>query len=133
LEPVGERKPGVIYGLGNIIENAIDFASSEVEVAARWSADDVTVTVADDGPGFAPELMDSIGEPYVSTRRLNDKREKEHSGLGLGFFIARTLLERSGASVNFSNRPAPQHGAVIRVTWPRKAFERRNIFLRTMQ
>lgn len=132
LEPVGERKPGVIYGLGNIIENAIDFAASEVEVSARWSAEDVSVTIADDGPGFSPDLMDSIGEPYVSTRRLHEKREKEHSGLGLGFFIAKTLLERSGASVNFSNRPAPQHGAVIVVTWPRKAFERRNIFLRTM-
>jgi len=131
LEPVGVRKPGVIYGLGNIIENAIDFAESEVEVAARWSADDVTVTIADDGPGFPLELMDSLGEPYVSTRRLHDRREKEHSGLGLGFFIAKTLLERSGASVNFSNRPAPDHGAVILVTWPRKAFERRNIFLPT--
>lgn len=128
-EPVGERRPGVIYGLGNIIENAVDFAESEVEVTARWSAEDVTVTIADNGPGFPPELMDNIGEPYVSTRRLQDKREKEHSGLGLGFFIAKTLLERSGASVNFSNRPSPRHGAIILVAWPRKAFERRNIFV----
>jgi two-component system sensor histidine kinase RegB len=130
VEPVGERRPGVIYGLGNILENAVDFAASEVEVTARWSADEVIVTIADDGPGFPPELMDSIGEPYISTRRLQDKREKEHSGLGLGFFIAKTLLERSGASVNFSNRPAPRHGAIILVSWPRKAFERRSMFLR---
>lgn len=126
LEPVGERKPGVIYGLGNIIENAIDYAAAEVEVTARWSSDDVTVTIADDGPGFPLELMDSIGEPYVSSRRFHEKREKEHSGLGLGFFIAKTLLERSGASVNFSNRAEPRHGAVVRVIWPRKVFERRN-------
>ncbi|MEQ1718688.1 MAG: ActS/PrrB/RegB family redox-sensitive histidine kinase [Hyphomicrobium sp.] len=132
VEPVGERRPGVIYGLGNILENAVDFASTEVEVTARWSADEVTVTIADDGPGFLPELMDSIGEPYISTRRLQDKRDKEHSGLGLGFFIAKTLLERSGASVNFSNRPAPRHGAIILVSWPRNAFERRNMFLRMM-
>lgn len=128
IEPVGERRPGVIYGLGNILENAVDFATSEVEIAARWSADDVTVTIADDGPGFPAEVMDTIGEPYVSTRRFSEKREREHSGLGLGFFIAKTLLERSGASVNFSNRPEPRHGAVITVAWPRKAFERRSGF-----
>lgn len=124
-EPVGERRPGVIYGLGNIVENAVDFAKSEVEIAAKWGDAEVTVTVADDGPGFPAELMDSIGEPYVSTRAFNTKREKEHSGLGLGFFIAKTLLERSGASVSFSNRPAPRHGAVVLVAWPRDAFERR--------
>ena len=124
-EPVGERRPGVIYGLGNIVENAVDFAKSEVEIAAKWGDAEVTVTVADDGPGFPAELMDSIGEPYVSTRAFNAKREKEHSGLGLGFFIAKTLLERSGASVSFSNRPAPRHGAVVLVAWPRDAFERR--------
>ena len=125
-EPVGERRPGVIYGLGNIIENAVDFATSEVEIGARWSESDVIVTIADDGPGFPAELMDSIGEPYVSTRRMQEKRETEHSGLGLGFFIAKTLLERSGAAVVCSNRPAPRQGAVIQVSWSRQAFERRN-------
>ncbi|MGL4397197.1 MAG: ActS/PrrB/RegB family redox-sensitive histidine kinase [Hyphomicrobium sp.] len=123
-EPLGQRRPGVIYGLGNLIENAVDFAATEVDVSARWDGDSVVVTISDDGPGFAPELMDSIGEPYVSSRRFHQKRAKEHSGLGLGFFIAKTLLERSGASVAFSNRPAPAHGAVIAVKWPRAAFER---------
>lgn len=123
-EPVGERRPGVIYGLGNIIENAVHFADAEVEVAARWSDTEVTVTISDDGPGFPPELMDSIGEPYISTRPLQQKRESEHSGLGLGFFIAKTLLERSGANVGFANRPAPRHGAVVLIAWPRAAFER---------
>lgn len=124
-EPVGERRPGVIYGLGNIIENAVDFASSTVNLDARWSNAEVVVTLSDDGPGFAPELMDTIGEPYVTTRRLEDEGEDAHSGLGLGFFIARTLLERSGATVNFSNRPGPQTGAVIQILWTRPAFEAR--------
>lgn len=123
-EPVGERRPGVIYGLGNIIENAVDFAETAVEIEAVWSAGDVTVTISDDGPGFPAELMDTIGEPYVSTRRFNEKRQKEHSGLGLGFFIAKTLLERSGAAVLFSNRDAPLRGAVVQVSWPRPVFER---------
>ena len=82
-----------------------------------------SVTISDDGPGFAPELMDTIGEPYVTSRRYQDRGDKGHSGLGLGFFIAKTLLERSGASVNFSNRAEPLHGAIIQIVWPRKAFE----------
>jgi two-component system sensor histidine kinase RegB len=125
LEPVGQRRPGVIYGLGNIIENAIDFAASEVEIDARWGAESVVITISDDGPGFAPELMDTIGEPYITTRRFQDKGAKAHSGLGLGFFIAKTLLERSGATVSFANRPSPRTGAVISISWPRSSFEMR--------
>lgn len=122
-EPVGYRRPGVIYGLGNIIENAVGFAATEVSLAARWNNDSVVVTITDDGPGFAPDVMDSIGEPYVSTRRFDDKGEKGHGGLGLGFFIAKTLLERSGASVNFTNQAEPRTGAVIQIAWARSAFE----------
>ena len=123
-EPIGTRRPGVIYGLGNIIENAIDFAGSRVEFTAEWDGDTVVVTVADDGPGFKPEVIDSLGEPYVTTRSAGTKkRDGEHSGLGLGFFIAKTLLERSGARLSLENLPAPHHGAVVRVIWPRQVFE----------
>ncbi len=122
-EPLGHRRPGVIYGLGNLIENATGFAASEVQIDARWTDNDVIVTISDDGPGFAPELMDTIGEPYVTSRRYQDRGDKGHSGLGLGFFIAKTLLERSGASVNFSNRNEPLTGAIVQVAWPRGAFE----------
>ena len=124
-EPVGERRPGVIYGFGNIIENAVDFAASAVEIDAKWSGAEVAVTISDDGPGFPPELMDAIGEPYISSRRFDTKREADHSGLGLGIFIAKTLLERSGATVTYSNRLEPLTGAIIRVSWPRSAFEAR--------
>jgi two-component system, sensor histidine kinase RegB len=124
-EPVGERRPGVIYGLGNIIENAVDFAVATVSIDARWNRALVTVTITDDGPGFPAELMDTIGEPYVTTRRLEDEGEEGHSGLGLGFFIAKTLLERSGATVGFSNQPEPKSGAIVEVTWTRAAFEAR--------
>jgi two-component system, sensor histidine kinase RegB len=125
-EPVGERRPGVIYGLGNLLENAVDFAKSEVFVTARWSADRVVVTLVDDGPGFAPDLIDTLGEPYVTTRPSRTRAAKEAgkpSGLGLGFFIAKTLLERSGAELTLENRPKPDVGAVVRITWPRSAYE----------
>jgi two-component system sensor histidine kinase RegB len=122
--PMGARNPAVLYGLGNILENAIDYAQARVEVTADWSDDDVAVTISDDGPGFAPEILDRIGEPYVkSTKRRRMNAGGETTGLGLGFFIAKTLLERSGATVEFENRPYPDRGAVIRVRWPRGEFE----------
>lgn len=123
-EPVGARRPGVIYGLGNLIENAVHFAAREVRILAEWSAGQVVVTISDDGPGFRPEVIDNLGEPYVTTRpAAGRKRDGEASGLGLGFFIAKTLLERSGARLHLDNRPAPGHGAIVRITWPRSAFE----------
>jgi two-component system, sensor histidine kinase RegB len=127
LEPVMLRRPGMIYGLGNIIENAVDFAKTTVEIRARWSQAAVTITIVDDGPGFAPELIETLGEPYVSTRRQNAlQKEGKAGGLGLGFFIAKTLLERSGAVLALENRPEPEQGAVVTITWPRDTFERQD-------
>ena len=94
-------------------------------VAAQWSEDAVEVTISDDGPGFAPEIMDRIGEPYVSSRRRNPaEADEKPAGLGLGFFIAKTLLERSGATLSFENRAIPERGAVVRLRWRRSDFER---------
>ncbi|MGI9523916.1 MAG: ActS/PrrB/RegB family redox-sensitive histidine kinase [Hyphomicrobiaceae bacterium] len=121
-EPHGERNPGLIYGLGNLIENAVDFARSEVQIRASWGGGIVLIEVIDDGPGFAGEVFDHVGEPYVTTRPSN-KGTGDQTGLGLGFFIAKTLLERSGASLEFDNRSEPEHGAIVRISWPRDAFE----------
>ncbi|MGA2128196.1 MAG: ActS/PrrB/RegB family redox-sensitive histidine kinase [Xanthobacteraceae bacterium] len=123
-EPIGAHNPAILYGLGNLLENAVDFAKGLVEVKAHWSTDEVTVAISDDGPGFSSEVMDRIGEPYVTTRGDRTQMEGEVTGLGLGFFIAKTLLERSGATLAFTNRAVPDSGAVIRVTWPRADFER---------
>ncbi|MGH6937145.1 MAG: ActS/PrrB/RegB family redox-sensitive histidine kinase, partial [Methylocella sp.] len=92
-EPVCRRNPGILYGLGNLIENAVDFAASEVRIVAQWNAAWVTMVIEDDGPGFSPDVVGRVGEPYVTTR--NDRRAKteEGTGLGLGLFIAKTLLE----------------------------------------
>ena len=96
-EPVGQRNPGVIYGLGNLVENAVDFARKSVTVRWRWNEAVVTFSITDDGPGFPPEIIDRIGEPYMSTRQGTEPG----GGLGLGLFIAKTLLERSGATLVF--------------------------------
>lgn len=117
-----ERRPGVIYGLGNIIENATEFAKSRVDVTAAWGSSGLVVTIADDGPGFPAEIMDNIGEPYVTTRPAETEDgvlDEDSTGLGLGFFIAKTLLERSGATVGLANRTRGGAGAVVTVSWPR--------------
>ncbi|BAB51781.1 MULTISPECIES: ActS/PrrB/RegB family redox-sensitive histidine kinase [Mesorhizobium] len=117
-EPVGRRNPGVIYGLGNLVENAVDFARKSVTV--RWSWDEATVifSIIDDGPGFPPEIIDRIGEPYMSTRQGTEAG----GGLGLGLFIAKTLLERSGATLDFRNSSGLGEGAVVQISWPRSVF-----------
>ena len=123
-EPVGARNPTILYGLGNLLENAVDFATERVDIFARWNSDSVTVTISDDGPGFAPEIIERIGEPYVTSRRPRRNEDvTEGGGLGLGFFIAKTLLERSGATLSFDNRATPEHGAVVSIQWARTDFE----------
>ena len=123
-EPVGTRNPAILYGVGNILENAVDFARSAVDVDAWWNNDAVEIVISDDGPGFAPDILKRIGEPYLSRRRPGaEEAQDERSGLGLGVFIARTLLERTGAKVSFANQTFPDHGAVVRIAWPRDRFE----------
>lgn len=130
-EPIGERLPGVIYGVGNIIENAVDFSTSCVDVTVNWSPSEVTIVIADDGPGFPPDVLDRLGDPYVTTRQTPSvKRRDGRTGLGLGFFIAKTLLERSGATLLLENKAVAKGagteangtGAIVSIKWPRSAF-----------
>lgn len=122
-EPVGTRNPAILYGVGNILENAVDFARKAVEVNAWWNKETVEIVISDDGPGFAPDILKRIGEPYLSRRRPTEDPQSGRRGLGLGVFIARTLLERTGAKVSFRNRTFPDHGAVVQIAWPRDRFE----------
>ena len=122
-EPRCARNPGIIYGLGNLIENAVDFAASRVRIEARWTRGAIRIEVADDGPGFSPEVLAKLGEPYVTTRAIERRARSEEGGLGLGLFIAKTLLERSGAVVSMTNAETPAAGARIAIAWPRAAFE----------
>lgn len=123
--PVSTRNPGILYGLGNLIENALDFAKSTIVVLANWNEHEVRVVIRDDGPGFAREVLSRLGDPYVTTRRLKTESVKERSrgGLGLGLFIAKTLLERSGARFEIQNANPPDQGAVVTIIWSRAGYE----------
>ncbi|MHA1529598.1 MAG: ActS/PrrB/RegB family redox-sensitive histidine kinase [Alphaproteobacteria bacterium] len=147
-EPMAARRPELIHGLRNVIQNAVDFAASTVWVDIDVNAGELRIAVGDDGPGFSPDILPRLGEPYVSTRRRGERREpdpesgsesrsepgSEYEGMGLGLFIARTLLERTGARVTFANggdarrrrsagRDTPlgltnPPGAIIEMIWP---------------
>jgi two-component system, sensor histidine kinase RegB len=122
-EPVLGRNVGLLYGLGNLIENAVQYAHAEVRVVARWNRGSVTVTIIDDGPGFPPELVTRLGEPYLtSPARHVAQPGPRAGGLGLGIFIAKTLLERTGARLFFENEAATG-SATVRIVWSRKAIE----------
>jgi len=115
------RRPEVIHAMTSIVENAVDFARAEVLVIARFDQRSVVIEVRDDGPGFSAEVLAKLGEPYVTTRPGAEGSRTGHIGMGLGFFIAKTLLERTGATVDFRN--GRRGGAGVSARWPRSALE----------
>lgn len=128
LEPVILRRPEIIHGLRNLIQNAVDFARSTVWVEAEWTGLSIIVRVVDDGDGYTPDVLSRIGDPFVRARRSEAElaRRPGYDGMGLGLFIAKTLLERSGATLTFSNGSDPfldpeerpmRSGAVVKVVW----------------
>ncbi|MFG6079716.1 ActS/PrrB/RegB family redox-sensitive histidine kinase [Paracoccus litorisediminis] len=120
--PSIQRDAALIHGLRNLIQNAVDFASVEVLIEAKADRREIRLRIADDGPGFPLAILPRLGSPFLTTRpRSEDGRSYE--GMGLGLFIAKTLLERSGAAVRFGNR---QRGAQVTVTWPREVIEAKN-------
>ena len=123
-EPVVRRNVGLLYGLGNLVENATHFARSNVVIDAGWDEGAIELTVVDDGPGFPPDLLTRLGEPYLTTR-ARETESGEARGLGLGIFIAKTLLGRTGARLSFEN-VAFEGGARVRISWPRNAIETQN-------
>jgi len=114
-EPPVRRSPEIMHGLNNLIQNAVQFARSEVSVTTHWDKTDVTVEVDDDGPGFPAHLLGRLGEPYLSTRA------GAANHMGLGIFIAQSLLERSGAELTFDN--LVEGGAHVVISWNRANLE----------
>lgn len=128
-QPVVLRRPELIHGLRNLIQNAVDFARANVWVEAEWTAAAVTVTIVDDGEGYPPHILGRIGDPFLRQRRSGAEAAERpgYDGMGLGLFIAKTLLERTGAEMAFANGADPfltdaerpeRGGAIVEVVWP---------------
>ncbi len=132
-QPIILRRPEVIHGLRNLIQNAVDFSRDTVWIESDWNADSVTIRIMDNGKGYPPHLLGRIGDPLMRRRGHGfDPNRPEYEGMGLGLFIAKTLLERSGADLSFANGTdsfradvalAPRTGAFVEVAWPRTALE----------
>lgn len=128
------RKPEIIHGLRNLIQNAVDFASANVWVESMWTDDLISIQIIDDGRGIPVHLLGRIGDPFMRKRRSTaEKKERPgYEGMGLGLFIAKTLLERSGAELSFANGTDPfrsdgeevrKRGAIVEVVWPRSKID----------
>ena len=139
-QPLIQRRPEIIHGLRNMIQNAIDFANNKVWIVLSWSETDIKITINDDGPGFPLQMISRIGDPFVSYRKASSPRLKQidYQGMGLGLFIAKTLLERTNAKLSFSNGGAKeienskngtQIGAIVEIVWLRSDIEAQNNFL----
>lgn len=126
-QPLMLRRPEIVHGLRNLIQNAVDFAQTKVEVESTWTPSHMIVRIRDDGPGFPASVIGRIGDPFVRRRRASADAERRpgYEGMGLGLFIAKTLLERSGARISFANAGTRRHqtGAIVVVEWPRDAVE----------
>ena len=120
--PDVRRLPEMVHAFAAFAENAADFALDEVRVSARFDEKSIVIETRDDGPGFAPEIIAKLGEPYITTRPAGEHSPTHHQGMGLGVFIAKTLLERAGAKVSFGN-DEEYGGAVVTVVWPRGIIE----------
>lgn len=137
-QPELVRRPEIIQGLRNLVQNAVDFARAAVWIDIDWTADIIRARIGDDGPGYPPEVIGRIGEPFVRRRPAGPAERPGYEGMGLGLFIAKTLLERSGARLDFRNgSAAPREiavagppefarptGAIVTVTWPRARVTR---------
>jgi len=120
-----KRSAGLHYGLGNLVDNAVEFSSSKVEITLSWDDENVLLKISDDGPGFPPGLLTKLGEPFVTSR--GPKRRARRPGMGLGLFIPKTLLARTGADVQLANASSEdirRSGADVFVSWDRAALKR---------
>lgn len=135
-QPEIRRAPEIIHGLRNLIQNAVDFAKEQVWIEVRWTEEQLLVRVIDDGDGYPPDLIGRIGEPFVRRRKpeRGTAQRSQYEGMGLGLFIAKTLLERTGATILFANGHDPflkfegdvqGYGAIVEVAWKRKRTEQR--------
>lgn len=127
-QPTILRRPEVIHGLRNLIQNAVDFARSTVWIDGEWTERSITIRIVDDGEGYPPQVIGRIGDPFVRSRRsVQDLAQRpEYEGMGLGLFIAKTLLERTGAELSFANASDPfltpeerpeRCGAIVELVW----------------
>jgi two-component system sensor histidine kinase RegB len=108
----------IVYGLRNFIGNANKFSKSKVYINLKSDSDFTEVIIEDDGEGYPKDVLSKIGEPYIKSYKSSDKSK---SGLGLGIFIGKTLLEKNYANILCRNSKT-RNGAEVSIKWKNKDF-----------
>ena len=108
-----QRTPEIIYGLRNFIGNAVKFSKSRVKINLSSDKKTIEIRINDDGPGIPEDVIQKMGEPYIKSK---SKELSSNSGLGLGTFLGKTLLERQGAKLIF-RRNSELGGALVILSW----------------
>lgn len=128
-QPMIDRRPEIIHGIRNLVQNAVDFARNNVWIDILWDDTEIVIRIIDDGAGYPANVINRIGDPFVRRKRRDQRPGYE--GMGLGLFIAKTLLERTGAELSFANAHDPidrdigageRSGAVVETRWKREVF-----------
>ena len=113
-----QRTPEIIYGLRNFIGNAVKFSKSEVSIKIISNKKIIEIIINDDGPGIPEDIINKIGEPYIKSK---SKELNSNSGLGLGTFLGKTLLERQNAKLQFKKK-GELGGALVTISWIPSSF-----------
>ncbi len=133
-QPNVYRRPEIIHGIRNLVQNAVDFARTTVWIGVDWKNDKVSLKISDDGFGFPQEMIGRLGDPFVNKKTSKNliRNVQMYKGMGLGLFIAKTLLERTGATISFSNSNSEKKeigksvfeiGAIVQVRWPKDSLQ----------
>lgn len=128
------RRPEIIHGIRNLVQNAVDFAQSTVWITIDWRTNQVSLRISDDGFGFPSEILGRLGDPFINKKffKSSQRSAQKYEGMGLGLFIAKTLLERTGATISFLNNTKnkreslespSKEGAVVQVVWPKNLIQ----------
>ena len=107
-----KRSPEITYGIRNFVGNAVKFSRKKIDINLISEDNQTTIEISDDGPGFPDDIAKIIGQPYIASK---SKKLKSKSGLGLGTFIGKTLLERKKAEIEFSK--SKLGGARVEIIW----------------
>ena len=111
-EPLINYSDEIMYGLGNIIQNATEHARNIIDVNILWNMNNIFIYIKDDGKGFPNEILERIGNPYISNKN-------NENSMGLGIFIAKNLIENIGGQILFTNN-SKSNGSTVEIQLKRK-------------
>jgi two-component system sensor histidine kinase RegB len=122
--PTIRKLPEIMHGITNFVENGVKYAQSKVEINIGWTNKGLILKIIDDGPGFDERIILDLGEPYIKSKFVGSGRNRKavsNVGQGLGIFMGKSLIERTGATITFKN--STSSGAEVSLMWPKQTID----------